>query len=1346
MRSKIKLLFTTSLFLFFVLPNIYSQCNETEVTITSSTVDYGDEMSWELLDENGNLLETWQGVNNNETSTMLLCLPDGCYSLTAKDSYGDGWNGGTVNFTWLATSMLFELPDGEIDYFFFGINQSACLPIILGCTDPTAINYDPAATVDDGSCVTIPDIVSAQIFDTICYSGPKDNRINWVIQNRSTPSGNGNFDNAQDLRNGLEETLIPAFTSGNLGAKTPYAQYKDFFNLYAVWWPEAPSDATWWEFSIIQNMRDEIFLPWANNETGWVTWFSTTKFGGGGGAGLNRDARVGDGKMFGTDFETMLHEFGHTMPGLLDEYTSSGEWSNNQCFETPNTTEYTIKDSIPWRKWIDDDLPLPTPYNGDFENVVGAFEGGLTNYFGCHRPTAKGCYMGAGGFGEGFGQDLCSPCKQRVICFLYKYVNVIENPSPADPNLSVTGAETMTFSADLIAPTPNTQKYEWFLNGKRVAEGVTSLELTFGTCTNYELKFAVTDTTDLVRYDEKFDEIYPKPYREFVWNIDQSDVTSYDLSSTATAESATCTGEDNGQVSLSIAGGSAPYEVWLDGNAVNNPATDLPPGNHQFTVVDAAGCALSEQINIQQEDLLDLEICATNDNDWELSVASVNYDINAIDLLWSNGSTATILSGVPDGNYSLTASINGCSVMETFQLSTSPEALAVTHNYFPSELGASTGNIYVDVQGGSPNYQIEWFDRLMADRTDDNLSNISASGTTWDHLPEMAFDDDLGTKWLHAVNSNAWVAYEFEAATSIAYYAITSADDVPARDPESWILQGSNDGNNWTDLDTRNNQNFSSRFQRRVFTIDNPAPFTYCRLFVNSSAGEDQIQLQELEFIGADPNAPFLYNPEYDDHFSRTNLAPGEYHYEVSDASTACAESNINIDVYQIFFASQLNVIQDGSCAVTIESPNSNYDYYWLSDETGTELLATGISFEPPSEGNFYVAAALSGSSQWSNNRKGFAVKMPESPMVEDLSGVLTIVDPQANTEYLWYDADICGTPIFTGIAYTPTSSVGEFYIAAKSTIVYPDPIDPTSIDGLILRMDAADLNGDGQIDDPAPATSSILDWSFPTGNNWSTDNWFAYRSNHQNGLGIADWATLWLQQIENSQSNFQTVFMAYEENALSWEETAPMGGLSATIPKYTDATQLYSNNAPNSTLDGSTYLNGQEVDPLNTNNPMEFCVLGSVFTSPSNDEILYTDTHWEGKLGELLFYDNALSDTEMKGVSEFLRQKWISTAELESPRTFYQWGIVSTEAPTTQSISVYPNPTNDWLLVETGIEGPYQIRVYDVQAKLVLSENARDSKHELSVSNLQAGFYFLEIKLEGKSYGVQRFVKTKGQ
>ncbi len=1312
----------------------YAQCDDTEVSILTETGEYGYEMSWQILDITGNVVaESEVDMADNSDFFVLECLMDACYEFVANDSYGDGWNGGTVSIVWDSGTELFELPNGNEATYYFGINNDDCVPEILGCTDPDAINFNPDATVDDGSCMTIEELIAEQEFDTLHYGGPKDNRINFVIQNRGMPDAGNEFNSLEELVEGLSENYLPAFEYGTAATKNPYAQYKDFFNLYAAYWPDAPGQHTWWTFDILHQMRDALFLPWANDETGWVTWFSSSKYGGGGGAGLERDLRVGSGLMFGTDYETLLHEFGHTMPGLLDEYTSSGVWSGGECWETPNTTAYTIKDSIPWRNWLTEDAPLPTPYNGANEDKIGAFEGALTNYFGCHRPTANNCYMGAGGFGEGFGDDLCPPCVQRVICYLYKYVDVIENPTPAEEELEVLGDQTLSFSADVLAPSPNTQKYEWFLNGKLIESGSTAIDVTFTACDTYELKLTVTDTTELVRYDPKFDHIYPKPYREHVWLINQTDVSSYDLSVIISTQNVDCTGLPTGEVSFDNSGGNGPYEIWLDGELRSNPVTDLAAGVYDFVVVDANACSVEESVIIEADEVLDYDICAVNNDAWEVTIVSHNHDLADLDILWSTGATTPNLSGVADGDYSVSVSVNGCEITKPFSLINSDTALSITEDFYASELDRPTGAIYIDVSGGQPDYHIEWSDKTLEDLTDNNESNIDASGTTWDHLPVMAFDDDLGTKWLHAIPSGAWVGYEFDTPTEIAFYAITSADDVPERDPVDWILQGSDDGSSWTDLDTRINEDFPERFQRRAFAINTPQAFARYRLYVTANAGENQVQLQELELIGADEARPFIENTEAKDQFIRTDLAPGLYRYEISDGSAACATNEISIGAYEEFLAFDLNVIQASDCTVEIENPNNDYEYYWLSDEAGTTLLGTGTTFSPPSNGNFYVAAAPSGSNQWSSNKTGFAVTRPDAPIVTLIGdGELAIENPQEEVIYNWYDANACGEPIHTGTSFSP--EIGNYYVAAKSTKTYPSPIDPSSVGGLSLRMDAADLNGNGTLDYPPPATSSLYEWDFVVGGNWDPGSYFAYRSNFQNGLGIADWATIWLQALEVDQTPFQTVIMAYQENALSWEGKGPLECLSQTIPRHSDASQIYSNDAPASTLNGDTYLNGELVDPLNTANPMEFCVLGSVFTQASNAGIYYTDVNWEGMIGEILFYDNAISEEEMLGIQEFLRQKWISTADLESLRTNFYWNgnsLPIEESPVNELV-IYPNPTSDILTIK-GLKINSEIEVFDTQGRIVIAQ--RNGSNQINVAKLAKGSYVIKIDGEARFF-----------
>ena len=54
-----------------------------------------------------------------------------------------------------------------------GINSAGCITscTFYGCTDPNATNYDPNATVDDGSCIYAPPVLSSNITNVTCNGG-----------------------------------------------------------------------------------------------------------------------------------------------------------------------------------------------------------------------------------------------------------------------------------------------------------------------------------------------------------------------------------------------------------------------------------------------------------------------------------------------------------------------------------------------------------------------------------------------------------------------------------------------------------------------------------------------------------------------------------------------------------------------------------------------------------------------------------------------------------------------------------------------------------------------------------------------------------------------------------------------------------------------------------------------------------------------------------------------------------------------------------------------------------------------------------------------------------------------
>jgi hypothetical protein len=204
---------------------------------------------------------------------------------------------------------------------------------------------------------------------------------------------------------------------------------------------------------------------------------------------------------------------------------------------------------------------------------------------------------------------------------------------------------------------------------------------------------------------------------------------------------------------------------------------------------------------------------------------------------------------------------------------------------------------------------------------------------------------------------------------------------------------------------------------------------------------------------------------------------------------------------------------------------------------------------------------------------------------------------------------------------------------------------------------------------------------------------------------------------------------MAYEENPISFPETAPFFGLSANIPRHEDENQLFSNNTPNTTLEGKTFLNGQIVDPLSTPNPLEFCVLGTKMTAPSNAAISGTDTRWEGKLGELLLWDHALSDEEMLGVSEFLRKKWISVADLESPKVpiFWEATVQNQTIVPSSEITFYPNPTENIVTIEN-LPNTGSIQILNLNGQLIARKIFHSDRCMLQLDNLASGTYILRI------------------
>lgn len=92
------------------------------------------------------------GTLTGATSSQFLCLQDGEYTMTVTGDgiFSDeiGWEFSADTEGLLSGQFIGEIGSGT-GTFVFGVN----VVVNPGCTDINASNYDPSATIDDGSCL-----------------------------------------------------------------------------------------------------------------------------------------------------------------------------------------------------------------------------------------------------------------------------------------------------------------------------------------------------------------------------------------------------------------------------------------------------------------------------------------------------------------------------------------------------------------------------------------------------------------------------------------------------------------------------------------------------------------------------------------------------------------------------------------------------------------------------------------------------------------------------------------------------------------------------------------------------------------------------------------------------------------------------------------------------------------------------------------------------------------------------------------------------------------------------------------------------------------------------------------
>ncbi|WP_099159684.1 GH92 family glycosyl hydrolase [Virgibacillus ndiopensis] len=234
------------------------------------------------------------------------------------------------------------------------------------------------------------------------------------------------------------------------------------------------------------------------------------------------------------------------------------------------------------------------------------------------------------------------------------------------------------------------------------------------------------------------------------------------------------------------------------------------------------------------------------------------------------------------------------------------------------------------------------YDSIQGDITN-RVEEVTASASNPPNEVETnLIDRSTQSKWL-AFESSAWIEFSFAEPEKLVKYALTSANDAPGRDPKNWTFSGSNDKENWVELDTRTNQVFEERYQRNVFEFENDEAYTYYRLTITENAGEGLTQLAEVALsngVDVPPPPPSDMKTYVSDGPTSSYTAKTRVGWTGEKALTYEGRHEVDGEAYAY------NKIFDVNIEVTPEAQLSYYIHPQFVDQEQTDYSSTYVSID----------------------------------------------------------------------------------------------------------------------------------------------------------------------------------------------------------------------------------------------------------------------------------------------------------------------------------------------------------------------------------------------------------------
>ncbi len=366
---------------------------------------------------------------------------------------------------------------------------------------PNGVRIEEELHLIGGCVVDIGPIDRSQVLGTnpapwatIVDNGPPENRVDLVF-----------------VGDGYLQTQLGAYAThvqnalDDLFTQEPFVRYEPYFNVHRVSVVSPQSgvdhDPT---FPILRDTALDMYffcggterllcvstikaLSYAANAPDVDQIFAvanSTKYGGAGYPSNDLSTYSGGN---GSSPEIAIHELGHALGNLADEYWTTGVTYNGAERPEANASILTAAQmasmQTKWWRWLNEE-------SASFDGIHSTYQGGYYSQFGVYRPTLNSKM-------RNLGRPFNLIALEALIANIYAEVDPIDDAAPNDEPVS----STTTLWVDPMDPVGQPLSVQWLLAGGPIpgATGLTYNPSSLPLSGSWTISVQVVDQTPWVR-------------------------------------------------------------------------------------------------------------------------------------------------------------------------------------------------------------------------------------------------------------------------------------------------------------------------------------------------------------------------------------------------------------------------------------------------------------------------------------------------------------------------------------------------------------------------------------------------------------------------------------------------------------------------------------------------------------------------------------------------------------------------------------------------------------------------------------------------------------------------------